>query len=372
MAHGKIEHRDVLFAAAGMAIALAVGLGLFIVSGVYNVSAAKPHLDPTAWLLDIVRRQSVRFHSMGIDVPALEDAGLIRLGAAHFESACAGCHGAPGRAPAAFARGMLPEPPALSATVNDWATEELFWIVRNGQKYTGMPAWSAVERADEVWPVTAFLRRLPSLEPRDYEGLAGTRPDAPESAPVVGATPLAPLLYNCARCHGEDGASPVTGAVPVIRGQLQSYLRRSLLEFRAGTRRSGIMQIIAAGLEEEEVNALAAHYAGNRLSSDMHAPPSAAAAERGRTIFTEGVAEQDVPACAACHDNGADRSMPLLAGQSAAYTRQQLLLWQAGWRRVTTHERLMAPLAARMTRTQIEDVALYLQGARADPTTGAR
>src|SRR5688572_16771458 len=96
---GKIEHRDVMDAAIGMAIMLVIGVALFVASGIYNVSAARPHFDPTEWFLDVLRRQSVRLHSLGIDVPRLDDEGMIRLGAAHFESGCAGCHGAPGRPP---------------------------------------------------------------------------------------------------------------------------------------------------------------------------------------------------------------------------------------------------------------------------------
>ena len=54
---------------------------------------------------------------------------------------------------------MLPVPPDLGAAVPTWQPNELFWIVKNGLKYTGMPGWAAQGRDDEVWAVVAFLQR---------------------------------------------------------------------------------------------------------------------------------------------------------------------------------------------------------------------
>ena len=62
------------------------------------------------------------------------------------------------------AREMLPPPPDLSKAAPQWKERELFWIVKNGLKYTGMPAWPSRQRDDEVWAVVAFLRRLPDLD----------------------------------------------------------------------------------------------------------------------------------------------------------------------------------------------------------------
>src|SRR5690606_15256326 len=96
----------------------------------------------------------------------------------HFDAGCAPCHGAPGEPATAFAPDMLPEPPPLVGAARDWSAAELFWIVRNGQKYTGMPAWIAHEREDEVWPVVAFLRQLQGMDREAYGALlrgAGAR-----------------------------------------------------------------------------------------------------------------------------------------------------------------------------------------------------
>src|SRR2546423_13483863 len=53
---------------------------------------------------------------------------------------CVQCHGAPGRDPGIVGKGLRPPPPVLSEAVRPWDRAELFWIVKNGIKMTGMPA----------------------------------------------------------------------------------------------------------------------------------------------------------------------------------------------------------------------------------------
>ena len=357
MVEGRIETRDVTLAAIGLLALGAVAFAGFVVSGVYNVSASRQHLDATTWILDVVRRQSVGVHSLGIDPPPLDDEGLVRLGAAHFEAGCAACHGAPGRPAAALAQAMLPTPPALSDTIEDWETRELFWIVHNGQKYTGMPAWIATAREDEVWAVVAFLDRLRGMEAAEYAALSGLED---VSDPLFGGHEAdgAALLDNCSRCHGADGAAPVAGPVPVLRGQDPAYLARSLIEYREGLRSSGIMQLVATPLTDAEIAFLAAHY------GEGDGPPPAVATTaslpRGGEIARSGVPERDVPACLGCH--GADErrpGFPDLFGQPQGYLHQQLLLFREGVRNQTPHGALMTPVATRMSDADIAAVSAY-------------
>ena len=51
---------------------------------------------------------------------------------------------------------------------------ELFWVIKNGIKMTGMPAW-ADHSDEEIWATVAFLKKLPSLTPQDYAKLIMAR-----------------------------------------------------------------------------------------------------------------------------------------------------------------------------------------------------
>jgi cytochrome c553 len=338
----RLTRARLVMLAAG---ALLAGL-LFAWSGLMNVGASSGHWAITDWFLHYVMRQSVETHSMGIEVPALDDPALVYRGAGHYASGCAPCHGAPGQPRSAVALGMTPPPPFLPARIDQWDPAELFWIVRHGVKFTGMPAWAAPERTDEVWAMVAFLLRLPGLEPEGYRELTGEEL----------ADPLEPVLAECARCHGRDGDGRGVGAFPKLGGQSEAYLLASLRAYAHGQRHSGIMQPAAAQLDDEQMRRLAQHYAS---AAPFAEGPAGNA--YGEQIVRHGVPADGVPACNACHEPATGRypSYPVLGGQDAGYLAQQLRLFKDGTRGGTPFAPIMAAVARRMSDAQIEATARY-------------
>ena len=76
---------------------------------------------------------------------------------------------------------MLPQPPYLGTVVEKRSPQQLFYVIKHGIKFTGMPAWPAQSRDDEVWSVVAFLLELPKLD-----GSAGNPIEAARIAGVMG------------------------------------------------------------------------------------------------------------------------------------------------------------------------------------------
>ena len=147
---------------------------------------------------------------------------------------------------------MTPPPPPLGKEVAEWDPAELFYIVKHGIKFTGMPAWPAEHRDDEIWAVVAFLQKPPSLDGESYRRLVEGEPQAVTGAPIEHVLPsesIRPLIrQNCSRCHGHDGNGRGTGAFPKLAGQKPEYLFASLAAYASGARNSGIMEPIAAAL----------------------------------------------------------------------------------------------------------------------------
>jgi Cytochrome C oxidase, cbb3-type, subunit III len=139
----------ILAALLGIAAATVLGALAFAWSGLGDIAANKGHWPFIERFLDFGMRHAVKRHASGIEVPKLDDPNMIRLGAAHFHRGCAFCHGAPGIPVNPIAKHMLPPPPELAVTMRPWQPNDLFWIVKNGFKYTGMPGWVAIEREDE-------------------------------------------------------------------------------------------------------------------------------------------------------------------------------------------------------------------------------
>ncbi|TAN44459.1 MAG: cytochrome c [Rhodospirillales bacterium] len=87
----------------------------------------------------------------------LVDRASVTAGSEHYCAHCAACHGAPpGVEPDVIARGMYQAPPDLHHAVEHRSQTELFWIVKNGIKMSGMSAW-ADHSDEELWPVVAML-----------------------------------------------------------------------------------------------------------------------------------------------------------------------------------------------------------------------
>jgi cytochrome c553 len=338
--------------AAGMVL---VAGAFFVLSGLYNVSASREHLDVTTWLLDLVRRQSIRTQSLDVGDPPPESPGMMRLGAAHYELGCAACHGAPGRPPSALSAAMLPSPPPFASSTLPWSPRQLYWIVRNGQKYTGMPAWIAPDRADEVWPVVSFLTRMPDLDAASYRELAGIA----DRRPAFGASRERSEV--CARCHGAPGEATPIGIVPQLSGQSRTYLERALHDYADGRRPSGYMQNVAAMLDDREMRELAAAYAEAAAPppASTQAPP-AALLRRGEAIARDGLPAKGVPACLACHVDARNPAFPRVLGLPARYIAQQLRLFREGRRNAPGYGAIMEAVASRLDDGDIAAVGAYL------------
>jgi mono/diheme cytochrome c family protein len=194
--------------AALVVLALAAAAAIFY-AGVYDVSATDEHLAPTYWLLDAGMRRSVRQRAAGIRVPDLDHPGQSQRGLALYRQHCTQCHGAPGDAPEPFALGMAPAPANLAYTAREWPPAEIFWVVREGLKMTGMPAWKYRMVDEDIWAIVSFMRELSKLSPQEYRSRTSGREPAAEpaiaSAPDAGRGKRAITQYACVTCHAIPG-----------------------------------------------------------------------------------------------------------------------------------------------------------------------
>jgi cytochrome c553 len=350
----------VVFAALGV-------LGFLVAaSGVIPIRASSGHWAITRWFLNFSKERSVATNTLGLDAPQLDEPWMAMKGAGHYDIGCFPCHGSPELPQPRIAQAMTPRPPYLAPEVSGWGPRELFYIVKHGIKFTGMPAWPAQRRDDEAWAMVAFLRRMPKLSAAEYRQLArGEAAANGEGAPLPNLVePLSPpgaVMESCARCHGADGLGRGLGAYPKLAGQRPAYLFESLQSYSRGERHSGIMEPIAAGLSPEVARELADYYA----ALPRPAPEtgvSAQATERGADIARRGVPDERIPACAACHGPGNPRQNPIypeLAGQYAEYLELQLNLFKQERRGGTAYAHIMRQVADRMTGEQMRDAALY-------------
>jgi mono/diheme cytochrome c family protein len=97
--------------------------------------------------------------------PLPETDEVVSQGQEVFLGSCAQCHGADGRGDTNVGHNMAP--PAMdltSAHVQHWSDAELFWIVQNGVRLTGMPAWQSSISENDTWKLAHFIHNLPRLD----------------------------------------------------------------------------------------------------------------------------------------------------------------------------------------------------------------
>jgi len=351
---------------AGLGLLLAVGGFAVMASGVVPIPASSGHWPITAWLLEFSKRRSVSTHTLGGEPLKLDAEWMVLKGAGHYATGCLPCHGARETEPfALIMNAARPQPPFLPHQLGDWKRDELFYLVKHGIKFTGMPAWPSQQRDDEVEAMVAFLERLPSLDQAGFEALVSPAPGTPGSgspaqAPGVSTPPE--VERSCLGCHGAQGGGRGLGAAPKLAGQHRAYLAAALEAYAEGRRHSGIMQPVAVGLSPEVRGRLADYYAALPPSGLGAAPPDNAAVERGRLIAQRGIPEQRVPTCIRCH--GPKRApmnlhYPSLEGQYREYLLLQLQVFGRGQRGGSKYAHLMQEVAAKLTDEQMRDVAAY-------------
>jgi mono/diheme cytochrome c family protein len=145
-----------------------VGGAAFAYSGAYDVAATDPHWPITYRVLDAARVRSIKVHAAGIAAPAdLDSQARVVAGTSHFAEHCSTCHSAPGVEASDMADGMYPKPPALTDVAQRYTPGELFWILKNGIKMSGMPSWGD-HGDDDLWNAVAFMEKLPGMTEEDY------------------------------------------------------------------------------------------------------------------------------------------------------------------------------------------------------------
>ena len=133
--------------------------GLFPTNADVAPSGLERHLAMSA--LDA----SMERHAPQVPNPVpVTDQNLID-GIKLYTMNCAVCHGALDYKPSVLEHSMYPPPPQLILDPLDDPEWHIYYAIRTGVRYTGMPAWNKALSGQDMWKVTAFLSRIDKLPP---------------------------------------------------------------------------------------------------------------------------------------------------------------------------------------------------------------
>ncbi len=163
----------------------------------------------------------------------------------------------------------------------------------------------------------------------------------------------------CVACHGAAGNSTIAQN-PKLAAQHEAYIYKQLVNFKSPERNNAIMSPIAKALTDDEMKNIAAY-----LDAQVLKPGAARnknTVELGKKIYRAGIAEKNVPACAACHSAsgaGIPAQFARIGGQHQDYTAAQLTSFRDGNRKNSPQ---MMTIAKRMSDDEMKAVADYVAG----------
>lgn len=187
---------------------------------------------------------------------------------------------------------------------------------------------------------------------------------------LFGLSVLAPAragdlaVQNCTWCHGTS-AQGYTPA-PRLAGQRAPYLRNQLIRLRAHDRNSPLskqyMWAAAQNLGDARIRDLADYF--SKLAPRPAADGNEAAVARGRAIYQNGLPDENIVACVACHGPNAQGvgAIPRIGGLAYTYLQRRLKQWGEGYNRVGATP--MPHIAGQLSPDKIDALASYLSFVR--------
>jgi mono/diheme cytochrome c family protein len=168
-------------------IAVAMAIAALVLHDGLSAKATPTRLE--AFVARNSRHLAIPRNARLMENPVLDSPEIQREGRLHFADHCAICHGNDGSGDTPIGDGLYPKPPDLRfpATQN-LSDGELFWIIENGVRFTGMPAFSSNEdrgagnhgNGQDSWKLVHFIRHLPHLTEAELLEMERYNPKGPE------------------------------------------------------------------------------------------------------------------------------------------------------------------------------------------------
>jgi mono/diheme cytochrome c family protein len=200
---------------ASPALGVVVGVLVLLMSG---CSANKKPSQLETTLANMAKDVVIPLEAQNLKNPVPATDENNRAGEQIYLQQCALCHAADGRAETKLGLGMYP--PAMdlnSPHVQAWTGAELFWIIQNGVRLTGMPAWETILSEQDTWKTVDFIHALPKL---------ASNPAEQQQEAAAAKSPAELVAYGrklyrqegCVQCHQLDGEGGEVGPDLTIEG----------------------------------------------------------------------------------------------------------------------------------------------------------
>lgn len=124
-----------------------------------------------------VRRLSIPASAKQAKAAFTSTPEILAEARAHFADHCAICHGNDGSGQTTIGQNLYPKPPDMRlAQTQNLSDGEIYYIIHNGIRLTGMPAWGDSQQDEDSWKLVHFIRHLPKLTPEQIKEMERFNP----------------------------------------------------------------------------------------------------------------------------------------------------------------------------------------------------
>jgi mono/diheme cytochrome c family protein len=171
----------ILYLVAVIVLAAGLSAAAYMFSRGFSARAEPARVE--AFIARRLRHFGIPRGAQALRNPVEPGPEVLSRSMAHFADHCASCHGNDGRGATLIGKGLYPKPPDMTADeTQHLADGELYYIIENGVRFTGMPAFgeeSGNEGNTESWDLVHFIRHLPRISDEELAEMKKMNPKSP-------------------------------------------------------------------------------------------------------------------------------------------------------------------------------------------------
>jgi len=162
-------------------VAIGAGIGMYTISRMHGGFSTRDRPGVIeALIARRARRWAIPARAKNLKNPIPATPDMVLHGRNHWADHCASCHANNGSGDTEIGRSLYqPAPDMRQRDTHSLSDGELYAIIRNGVRFTGMPAWRKPEDGDsdsETWMLVLFVRHLPHLTPEEEGAMQKLNP----------------------------------------------------------------------------------------------------------------------------------------------------------------------------------------------------
>ena len=165
------------------AVAVAIIAGLVLIRQSQGFSARQQPTAMERWVARKARGMAMPADAKSRMNPIADSPEVMAEARAHWADHCFSCHANDGSGDTAMGKNLYPPAPDMRLPATQQLTDgELFYIIQNGVRLTGMPAWGSGASHDEEdsWKLVHFIRHLPQLTLEEKRAIEKLNPKSPD------------------------------------------------------------------------------------------------------------------------------------------------------------------------------------------------